>query len=87
MKKKVMYGIGATVLVIGLFFGWRYYKFASTHIETDDAQVEGNIVPVLSRVGGYVAQVHVNDNENVAAGQLLAELDSATTTAFSKHES
>lgn len=77
MKKKVMYGIGATVLVIGLFFGWRYYKFASTHIETDDAQVEGNIVPVLSRVGGYVAQVHVNDNENVAAGQLLAELDSA----------
>lgn len=77
MKKKVMYGIGATVLMIGLFFGWRYYKFASTHIETDDAQVEGNIVPVLSRVGGYVAQVHVIDNENVKQGQLLAELDSA----------
>jgi membrane fusion protein, multidrug efflux system len=77
MKKKVMYGIGAAILIIGLFYGWRYYKFASTHIETDDAQVEGNIVPVLSRVGGYVAQVRVNDNQNVRAGQLLAELDSA----------
>ncbi len=77
MKKKVMYGVGAIVLSVGLFFGWRYYKFASTHIETDDAQIEGNIVPVLSRVGGYVADVHVDDNEHVEEGQLLAELDSA----------
>jgi membrane fusion protein (multidrug efflux system) len=76
MKKKVLYGIGAIVLITGLFFGWRYYKFASGHIATDDAQIEGNIVPVLSRVGGYIGRIYVVDNENVKQGQLLAELDS-----------
>lgn len=72
-----MYGIGIAVLIAGGFFGWRYFKFASSHIQTDDAQIEGNIVPVLARVGGYIGHIHVADNQNVKQGQLLAELDTA----------
>lgn len=71
-----MYIVGTLALVAGLFFAWRYFRFATTHIETDDAQVEGNIVPVLARVGGYIATIRVEDNEEVRAGQLLAEIDS-----------
>jgi membrane fusion protein (multidrug efflux system) len=35
------------------------------HEETDDAQVEGDISPVLPRVSGYVTQVLVVDNQRV----------------------
>lgn len=77
MKKKIIYGVVAIVLIVGVFFAWRYFRFASTHITTDDAQVEGNIVPVQARVGGYLAKVYVEDNQQVKAGQLLAEIDSA----------
>jgi membrane fusion protein, multidrug efflux system len=76
MRKKVIYGILGIVLIAGLIFGWRYYQYLSTHIETDDAQVEGNIVPVLARVGGFISKIHVVDNADVRQGQLVAELDS-----------
>jgi membrane fusion protein (multidrug efflux system) len=77
MKKKIIYGVAALVLIIGVFFAVRYFMFASAHISTDDAQVEGNIVPVQARVGGYIANVYVEDNQHVKQGQLLAEIDSA----------
>lgn len=77
MNKKIIYSILAVVIVIGGFFGWRYYQFISSHIETDDAQVEGNIVPVLPRVGGFIEKIHVIDNQKVNEGMLLVELDSA----------
>jgi len=77
MNKKIIYSVLAAVVVIGGFFGWRYYQFLRSHIETDDAQVEGNIVPVLSRVGGFIEKIHVIDIQRVKAGDLLVELDSA----------
>jgi membrane fusion protein (multidrug efflux system) len=43
--------------------------------ETDDAQVEGHIAPVLPRVAGQVTKVLVRDHEVVRAGQVLARLD------------
>lgn len=76
MKKKAIYAVLAVVIIVGGFFGWRYYQYLSSHIETDDAQIEGNIVPVLSRVGSFIAKIHVVDNQAVKAGDLLVELDS-----------
>src|SRR5262245_33420987 len=45
------------------------------NVTTDDAQIEGHIVPVLARVGGYVAVVRVNENQSVRTGDLLVQLD------------
>ena len=42
---------------------------------TDDAQVDGHIVAVSSRVGGTVGAVKVEDNQHVAAGTVLVEVD------------
>jgi membrane fusion protein (multidrug efflux system) len=42
---------------------------------TDDAQVDGHIVPISSRIGGTLAHVYVQDTDFVKAGQLLAEID------------
>jgi len=51
---------------------WNYY---SKYENTDDAQVDGHINPISSRVGGYVLKVNINDNQYVEAGAILAEID------------
>ena len=33
--------IGSVIVVLGLFFGIRYWMYASSHEDTDDAQVIG----------------------------------------------
>ncbi len=59
--------------------GWGVSKwhYARTHASTDDAQVDGHIIPVLARVGGYITLVEVSDNDSVRAGQWLAQIDDA----------
>jgi membrane fusion protein (multidrug efflux system) len=42
---------------------------------TDDAQIDGHINPVASRVGGTVLEVLVDDNQEVKAGTLLVRID------------
>jgi membrane fusion protein (multidrug efflux system) len=60
------------LLVIGAgIFYWR-----STFSEdTDDAQVDGDLYQVSSRVTGQVIKVYVEDNQKVEVGQLIAEID------------
>jgi len=55
--------------VVGLFL---YYHNRES---TDDAQVDGHITPVSSKVYGRVAQVLVNDNQPVKAGQVMVVID------------
>ncbi|HEY2028643.1 MAG TPA: HlyD family secretion protein [Myxococcales bacterium] len=45
--------------------------------DTDDAQVDGYITAVSSRVAGTVIAVHFDDNQEVKQGDLLVELDPA----------
>ena len=76
MRKPLLLIIGAIVVVIAGIFGVKHLSFALAHEETDDAQVEGDISPVLPRVSGYVTRVLVKDNDRVTAGQPLLEVDS-----------
>jgi membrane fusion protein (multidrug efflux system) len=64
--------LGGTVLVAavaGLFF---YFHNRET---TDDAQVDGHITPMASKIYGRVAEVLVQDNQQVTAGQVLVKID------------
>src|ERR1700733_1591670 len=64
------------VLVVGgAWFGISKYIHAQHHEETDDAQVEANISPVIPRISGYVTQVRVKDNQRVKKGDTLLVLD------------
>ena len=67
--------IGAVIAVLGLFFGIRYWMYASTHEDTDDAYVTGYTHQISSRVTGTVEQVFIDDNWHVTAGQPLLKLD------------
>jgi membrane fusion protein (multidrug efflux system) len=64
--------LGGTLLVVvvaGLFFYFRNRE------STDDAQVDGHITPVASKIYGRVAEVQVLDNQQVKAGQVLVKID------------
>ncbi len=65
----------AAAAIGGIVFGVRTVTFYRHHVETDDAQVEAHIAPVLPKVSGYVTEVAVRDNERVAAGQVLVRID------------
>src|SRR5882762_5148609 len=56
----------ATALAYHYYAGWE---------STDDAQIDGYINPISSRVSGYITNVYVDDNQYVKAGTLLAKID------------
>ncbi len=71
---------GRTVIILGvvllLILGAAFWYWRSTFTEdTDDAQVDGNIYQVSSRIAGTVTAVYVKENSQVTKGQLLVELD------------
>ena len=45
--------------------------------DTDDAQVNGHLIQVSSRINGQVLKVEVAENQVVKAGDVIAELDPA----------
>jgi membrane fusion protein (multidrug efflux system) len=70
-KKRIAVGVMLALAVAGL----GYYLQARGRISTDDAFVDGRIHYVTPRIPGYVANVAVSDNQLVAAGDVLVELD------------
>ena len=69
--KRLLFAGGLVVLavIVGLFL---YYRNRES---TDDAQVDGHITQISSKVYGRVADVLVDDNQQVKAGQILVKLD------------
>jgi membrane fusion protein (multidrug efflux system) len=63
------------VLLGGIIFGVKEYIYFSKHVDTDDAQIDGDISPVVARVGGYVDSIMFEENTHVNKGQLLVKID------------
>jgi len=66
--------LGAIVLVAAAVSLFLYFHNRES---TDDAQVDGHITPVASKIYGRVGQVLVEDNQPVKAGQILVQIDPA----------
>jgi membrane fusion protein, multidrug efflux system len=77
LKKKIVLGIVAVIVLAGLFWAVRTFIYSRGHESTDNAQVDGHIVPVLAKVGGYVIAVTVEDNDSVRTDQSLVRIDDA----------
>src|SRR6267143_1026841 len=74
-SRRTVFLIMGVVLLGLLLFGARKWWFSRNHVSTDNAQVDGHIVPILPKVGGYVAEVRVDENHAVKAGDTLVVLD------------
>ncbi len=74
-KFKPAYIILPLVLILGGYYGYGKLMHALHYETTDNAQVESNAVPVLSRIAGYVDSLNISDYQQVQAGQPLLVLD------------
>ena len=64
------------ILVAGAgYWGITRWSFAQGHESTDNAQVDGHIVPVVAKVGGFVTAVNVGENVHVADRAVLVTID------------
>jgi len=74
-RSKVFLIILIIMVLGGAWFGITKYNHAKHHEETDDAQIEADIIPVIPRVSGYVKEVRVKDNQQVHKGDTLIIID------------
>jgi membrane fusion protein, multidrug efflux system len=70
----ITYGIAAlyALLVIG---GLVFLANSAAYQSTDDAFIDGHIVPISAKIAGRVQSVYVTDNQDVEKGATVVELD------------
>ncbi len=84
-KRSAIYaGIIATLIAAG-WYGYDWWRDGRFIESTDDAYVGGNITPIAPHVGGIIAKIAVTDNQRVAAGQLLVQIDDRDYRAAADH--
>ena len=74
-KKRRNIFIGIAVASLLLIGGMLWWLHARSYEDTDDAQIDGHLHPLSSRVDGMVVAVYAEDNQKVNAGDLLIQLD------------
>ena len=65
----------AFILLLIAALGSGMWWMNRNKVETDDAFIAGRVVTIAPKVGGFITALHVNDNQNVKAGDVLAEID------------
>ena len=66
--------LGALLLAGGIW-GFKTLSYASAHESTDNAMIDGHVIPVLAKVGGFVTAVRVAENDRVALNAPLVAID------------
>src|SRR6266566_3781701 len=74
-SKRTVFIIMGVVLLGLVAVGVRRWIYSLSHVSTDNAQVDGHIIPILPKVGGYVIEVRTDENRSVKAGDTLVVLD------------
>lgn len=65
----------AALIFVGLIYGGYKFIHSLSHENTDDAQIEANMSPIIPRVAGYIKHVYVTDNQVVKKGDTLFIID------------
>lgn len=75
-KRRVFLSLLTLVfLLIAVLYGLYWLLVGRFYVETDNAYVNGNIIPITSQVGGTIIAVKADDTQFVKAGQVLVQLD------------
>ena len=70
--------VGALLLAWG--GRWLYHRY--THVYSDDARIDGEVVTVSSRVSGWITELNVIEGDAVKKGQVLAQVDSRDSLLY-----
>ncbi len=73
IRRKLILVISALIVLViaGGYFTWNAFHYE----DTDDAQVEGHVMPLCPRVNGHVKAVYVNAGQLVRAGEAIMSID------------
>jgi membrane fusion protein (multidrug efflux system) len=74
-KRKATPLIIGAVVIVAAFFGIRALLHSFAYESTDNAQIETNAVPLVSRLAGFIDTLNVKDYSEVKEGQLLISID------------
>ena len=75
LRKLLLIGASLFALAGAGYLGWEYWTVGRFLVSTDDAYVKADNTTIAPKVSGYLAEVRVDDNEQVRAGQVLARID------------
>jgi membrane fusion protein (multidrug efflux system) len=65
----------SVLVTIGVIYGGYKIIHSLSHEETDDAQIQANMNPIIPHVGGFIEKVYVTDNQKVKKGDTLFVID------------
>jgi membrane fusion protein, multidrug efflux system len=64
--------VAAALLCVG---GLRFWNYVHSYESTDDAEIDGHLDPISTRIDGTVVRVYVENTYDVKEGQALVDLD------------
>jgi len=72
-RKRILIISSAMVVVIaGGYFAWNAFRYE----DTDDAQIDGHVMQLSTRINGQIKDVYVVEGQLVHAGDVLVAVDS-----------
>src|SRR5208282_6763193 len=74
-KTKTRIALLACALVVGAASAAYYFRFVAPYESTDNAFIEGYVIPMASQVPGRVGELLVKDNQAVKQGDVLLKID------------
>src|SRR4029078_5793919 len=74
-KRRFVLPIVGVLALLGAFWAVKQWSYGRGHASTDDAAVDGHLIPVLAKVRGYVQTVNANDNNHVQANSVVVRID------------
>ncbi|HLI89045.1 MAG TPA: biotin/lipoyl-binding protein, partial [Ktedonobacteraceae bacterium] len=81
MRRLVLVPLLIVLAVLAIGGGVAYYVYQNyLYYSTDDAQVNGTIVPISATVGGRISALNVRLGDHVKAGQTIATLSTTLAT-------
>src|SRR5436190_13739008 len=81
MRKALLVIVPVVVLVAATYAGWSWWTAWRFVQSTDDAYVQSDISLISPKIEGYIKEVCAQDNEAVAAGQVLFVIDDRDVAA------
>ena len=74
MKKVMPFILGAVLLLVG-YYAYTKISFMMNNEDTENSQLETNIIPIAPKVSGYVTELLVKDNQVVKMGDTILKID------------
>jgi len=79
--KKISIGVIVIIGTIILYFSAKSIVHSASYESTDNAQIDGSIIPIRTKTGGYVMKIYFKENQLVKKGDTLAIMDTTDLKA------